>query len=277
MPLFSVLLLEHALWSHWQELEIQRRAAWTQRMKDDSIRRMFSWPDFFGASLISADYVFFDEDEKEKNGPKSPMQLLYEDPNATGVTTSESERINGFHLFNQLPSFNLFDWDLFLKWCALEDRPSRPKWSKKAWCGAMRDTCCSDWRKQDPNGECFEGPWSQPEGSFAQENAYDLCMHIAIWAMWRLPFSKDLLLESIHIGCNNRRESVRYSNFLCVWFQRKRMAMRKAVKAAFTPRLLECTPLLPDLVNIVVDYSHLNPFPEDVDESLAEAPYESLH
>lgn len=50
-------------------------------------------------------------------------------------------------------------------------------------------------------------------------------------AMWNLPFPKELLLQTIDIGCHNGRESVRDSNFLCVWLSRKREALEASGKA----------------------------------------------
>lgn len=42
-------------------------------------------------------------------------------------------------------------------------------------------------------------------------------------------FNCDALLLTIRIGCNNRLESVRYSNFLCTWVERK-LAMMEEIK-----------------------------------------------
>lgn len=141
------------------------------------------------------------------------------------VECSESERVNGFQLYDVKKGSNVMPWEMFREWCELADNEVPGKWTRTKFADEMYKECCSDWYKQDIHGECYGGPWAQPEGSYAHTNAYTLCMKQAVSAMWKLPFSKDVLLRTIDEGCGNRMESVRYSNFLCVWMERKRKAM----------------------------------------------------
>ena len=84
-----------------------------------------------------------------------------------------------------------------------------------------RSDCCSDWYKQDRHGNCFGGFWEYPEGSYQHENARQLSYDDNMKGLLELPYPREFILETIHIGCNNRQESVRYSNFLCEWMERK--------------------------------------------------------
>lgn len=95
---------------------------------------------------------------------------------------------------------------------------SKRIWTFEEWKTAMEKACCSEWYKQDKHGECY---YTYPEGSFEKENAWQFSFDESCQAMWDLPYSKELLLETIKIGCGNRMESVRYSSFLCVWLESK--------------------------------------------------------
>lgn len=139
---------------------------------------------------------------------------------------SETEEVNGYKLYNVDGTANLFVLSFYEKLIELMD--SKKEWTFEEWRQAMEKTCCSDWMKQDRHGVCFGGFWRYPEGSYEKENAYNLSFEDNCMGMFELPFSKELLLETIEIGCCNRLESVRYSNFLCVWLQRKRAAIDKA-------------------------------------------------
>lgn len=156
--------------------------------------------------------------------PREPKPETLFESSMTDVRTSKEERVNGFQLYERVS--NLFYEEDFEHMCALAD--DRTQWSFRRFKEAMSDVCCSDWNKQDIHGECFGGPYKQPEGSYAKSNAYNLCFAQAVRAMWRLPFSKALLIRTIQLGCFIRQESVRYSNYLCVWLERKRLAMTTA-------------------------------------------------
>jgi len=47
---------------------------------------------------------------------------------------------------------------------------------------------------------------------------------------YNLPYSKELLLETISIGCSRRTESVRFSNFFCEYIARKVQKYRDVEK-----------------------------------------------
>jgi hypothetical protein len=154
----------------------------------------------------------------------------------TAVAYSDQERVNGFQLedgFNLytdhgLVSYQNLNYNSFRRF-EKAARLDKKSLSYKRFKSGMDTLCCSDWNKQDIHGKCYGGPYKQPEGSYACENAYNLCKQQAVRAMWKLPFSKRQLLETVRWGCAFRFESVRASNFICVWVQRKRAAMDRFV------------------------------------------------
>jgi hypothetical protein len=79
------------------------------------------------------------------------------------------------------------------------------------------DVSCSDWSKMDRNGNSFGGFWKCDE----YQNAYDLSYNDNRNALLELPYPREFILETVEIGCNNRMESVRYTNTLCEWTKRK--------------------------------------------------------
>lgn len=90
------------------------------------------------------------------------------------------------------------------------------------------DNACSDWAKQDAHGESFCGYWKCMEGTTErEENAWRLTRNANGIALWKLPYPKEVICETIKIGCNNRTESVRISNFICEWVKRKMEQMNK--------------------------------------------------
>ncbi len=74
---------------------------------------------------------------------------------------------------------------------------------------------CSDWKKMDEHGECFGGFWNYPEGSYERENAGKLSYQKNIKCLWNLPWPKHFIIYTVKRGCNDRMESVRYSNEFC--------------------------------------------------------------
>lgn len=150
---------------------------------------------------------------------REPQRRLYQE---TKVMINETETENGFQLYT-CTNGTMFYYDEFVK--LLELYQSTKKWTFEEFDQAMRDECCTDWNKQDSHGECYGGYWKYPTNSEEYKNAFSLCLRDAMQDMYTLPFSKDFLLQTIKIGCSNRQESVRYSNFLGVWFSRKLKAM----------------------------------------------------
>lgn len=93
--------------------------------------------------------------------------------------------------------------------------------TKEEFLEQYEDKACSDWSKMDEHGTSYGGFWWFPEGSYEYENAYKLSREKSGLCLWSLPYPKRFLLETIDIGCLNRMESVRYSNFVCEWMKRK--------------------------------------------------------
>ena len=83
------------------------------------------------------------------------------------------------------------------------------------------ETACAIWYKIDRHGETFGGFWKYPEGSKERENAFELSREDNGKGLYELPYPKEVILETIIMGCGNSRECVRYSNFICEWVKRK--------------------------------------------------------
>lgn len=133
------------------------------------------------------------------------------------ITTSESEEVNGYKLY--AAKHNFISYDHFYIFVDLMN--SNKIWTFAEWREAMISICCGAWYKCNPQGEYYQGYWKYPANSHQRINACDLTFEDNCRAMWDLPFSKDMLLETIKLGCLNYMECVRYSNFVCVWVQRK--------------------------------------------------------
>ena len=133
------------------------------------------------------------------------------------IIMSENEKVNGYKLYNL--NDELFDYETFKKFSILfVDNNTIPHDEFIEW---LDDNCCSDWNKQDRYGECFGGFWKYPEYSYEKENAYELSRKDNFEALCELPYPREAIKLTIDIGCGNRMESVRYSNFICEWVKRK--------------------------------------------------------
>jgi hypothetical protein len=86
-------------------------------------------------------------------------------------------------------------------------------------------TVCSDWNKIDEHGESFKGAWEAEENTFEKEHASQITRRRNGEALYKLPYPHTAIFYTIGIGCSNRLESVRYSNFLCEWTFRKMSQM----------------------------------------------------
>ena len=89
------------------------------------------------------------------------------------------------------------------------------------------ELACSDWSKQDREGECYGGFYKYPEDSYERIHAYDLSRADNGKGLWELPYPKEVVMETVELGCYNRMESVNYSNFLCEWVKRKLIQWEK--------------------------------------------------
>lgn len=85
----------------------------------------------------------------------------------------------------------------------------------------LEKIACTDWYKMDYKGDPFGGFYSYPEDSYEYENAWTLSFQDNCRRLWQLPYPHDLILKTVEMGCNNRQESVVYSNSLCEWIYRK--------------------------------------------------------
>lgn len=142
--------------------------------------------------------------------------------------------INGYELHDYYCESNPVSYSYFLKLCKIwknlmeyEDgkwiEKSEPlkELTKEEFFKLFNSTACSDWGKQDEYGECFGGFWKYPDNSHEKEHAYKLSIDKNKRLLWKLPYPKRFLIETINIGCSNRYESVKYSNYLGYWMEEK--------------------------------------------------------
>jgi hypothetical protein len=153
----------------------------------------------------------------------------------SNVKMSENEKVNEYDLKNV--STNFLQEDAFNSlWKLFKINDFNMTW--ETFYDKFDDIACSDWSKQDRHGTCYGGFWKYPEESYEYENAYSLSRKDNAKGLFELPFSREFLLETIRVGCNNRQESVKYSNLLGVYMNRKRKLMKlytdKEHKAAIT-------------------------------------------
>ena len=132
-----------------------------------------------------------------------------------------TENVNGCDLYNSKHNIMCFSEflkfkNLFLDTTVLDFEEFYQEFDKIA---------CTEWAKMNTTGdEFFVGFWQTDK-----DNAWNLTRRNNASALFNLPYSKKLLLETVIFGCCNRMESVRYSNFLCVWIERKIELMKTTV------------------------------------------------
>ena len=128
------------------------------------------------------------------------------------IIMNEEEIVNGYNLYNI--NDLLMDWDVFLSYVKIYLNSNKnDTWENfYEYCNK---NCCSEWSKQDRCGECYGGFWITDRA-----NAWSLSRTDNIKGLFELPYPQELIKLTIKIGCNNRMESVRYSNFLCEWIKR---------------------------------------------------------
>lgn len=134
------------------------------------------------------------------------------------ITMDADDELNGYKLFDTDKNGSILAYDLFLKLEKLYYEPN--VMTEDEFYKEYDKIACSDWSKQDEHGECFGGFWKYPDGSYEKENAYRLSREANGKALFKLPYSHSLIFETIKIGCGNRYESVRYSNFLCEYVKK---------------------------------------------------------
>jgi hypothetical protein len=156
---------------------------------------------------------------------------------------SEEEDVNGYYLYEIIEGNNIMNYDTFTDYLklwnkinlnvldSLKDLPipsdilsiiaKLSDMSDNEFTERFEKIACSDWSNQDKYGESYGGFWKYSEDSYEFKNAYTLSREDNLKSLLKLPYPREFILETINIGCNNRLESVRYSNFLCEWMKRK--------------------------------------------------------
>lgn len=130
------------------------------------------------------------------------------------------ESVNGYLLYDVDENKELvFTYKLFKELVKLYNEKNTL--TKTEFYERFDEETCSDWSKQDQYGNCFEGFWSYDPKSYQKDNAYTLSRIVNCEALLNLPYSHELIFKTIEIGCCNRMESVRYTNFICEYIKRK--------------------------------------------------------
>ena len=143
------------------------------------------------------------------------------------VKMSYEEQVNGYNLYDV--DKNIMDYDTYCKLLPIWN--DKTAYTHEEFMEKYNDEACTDWSKQDRHGNCFGGFWEYEEGTYERENAYQLSRKDNGQGLWELPDSHNFIFKTIELGCRNRMESVRYSNFLCEWMARKNRLMRANVKS----------------------------------------------
>lgn len=149
----------------------------------------------------------------------SRINLL--NPNfALNPKISHDEIVNGYNLYDC--SVSIYCYSDFIEYEKLFNDNSNENTSFEDFYEKFDDIACTEWSKMNTTGDdWYVGFWKAEEGSEENKNAWYLTRRQNARALFDLPYSKTFLLKTVSNGCANRMESVRYSNFLCVWFERK--------------------------------------------------------
>jgi len=129
-----------------------------------------------------------------------------------------TEEINGYKLYD-IKGRQLMNWRTYESFKKIWEEEKCTTYEE--FKAEFTQIACTDWYKQDRHGECFGGFWKYPEGSPEKENAFQLSFDDNCLGLFELPYPKAAILYTVTLGCSNRMESVRYSNFICEWFTRK--------------------------------------------------------
>jgi len=133
------------------------------------------------------------------------------------VVLSNEEQVNDYNLFRS--EQNVFTYENFMELYSIWKQDEQ--YTFEQFQEECSEIMCTDWYKMDYNGEPYGGFYKYPDGSEEKDNAWELTIEDNIKRLYGLPYPKDFVFETIKIGCRNRNESVKYSNYLCVWFERK--------------------------------------------------------
>lgn len=203
--------------------------------------------------------LFENDIRKEREKGDINIQIYH----SNGIEMSDDEEINGYKLYNADKKENPMTFEVFEKIRDLWGKKNKTTKYKKDICDQLKPytnldiakmiteytdndisdeefmewieaECCSDWAKQDQHGECYGGYWEYPEGSYEKEHAWELSKKKNFECLCDLPYPREAIKYTIELGCENRQESVRYSNFLCEWTKRK-MEYMKTYKIKLPP------------------------------------------
>lgn len=140
------------------------------------------------------------------------------------IATSKTEIVNGYALFDSRYRGEI-GYRAYTELCQLWDSGDDLTYAEFVL--QYDEVTCRDWGTMDEHGECFGGFWDSDDPQI-KRNAFDLTIKKNMELLWQLPFPTRFLLKTIEIGCPRRQESVRDSNYLGVWFERKRDLEKKA-------------------------------------------------
>jgi hypothetical protein len=133
---------------------------------------------------------------------------------------SQSEIVNGYKLYDCKGC--VLCYSDFIEYKKLFEDDSEKVMEFEEFYEKFDGTACTEWSKMNTTGDdWYVGFWKAEEGTEEREQSWYLTRKQNAKALFDLPYSKTFLLKTIDHGCANRMESVRYSNFLCVWFSRK--------------------------------------------------------
>jgi hypothetical protein len=152
------------------------------------------------------------------------------------LSFTEDETVNGYRLMSVDLSTRIeFETFLFIheQWDNGDKDMDDVKFVQ--W---LEENCCTDWNKQDRHGTCFGGFWRCEKGTYEHDNAYTLSREDNFKGLCELPFPRWIIMETVNWGCHTREESVRFSNFCCVWLERKREQMLPSLRSLAT-RVIE--------------------------------------
>lgn len=134
--------------------------------------------------------------------------------------TSHEEKVNGYYLYDS--NNNIMCYSDFAEMKSLFNDDSQNTMTFSEFYNLFKNIACTEWGKMNTTGDnWYVGFWKANDGTDEKKNAWKLTREENAKALFNLPYSKTFLLQTVKFGCSNRMESVRFSNFVSVWFERK--------------------------------------------------------
>jgi len=165
--------------------------------------------------LFSRNFEMLQKREEELYAETNPEAKIYRD---NKLIFQDDEEINGYKLW-KLKGEPILTFDYFKDICDEWDKEDMSEQEFEEW---LDKNLCTDWAKMDRNGKSFAGFWRYPKESDEYANAYHLTLEDNIQGLRELPYPRNVIVMTIELGCSNRYECVRYSNFICEWVKRKK-------------------------------------------------------